>query len=224
MAHPGHRNTKPDKKKQKPSALMLPPEWAKLVRKLLETAEGQADLIKRKFDDADKPQKTSSPTGKDKAQRQAEALARAIANDENTAIRRKFNMQQAAKKADEAARTRAEKQQKDASSVVSGGLGRAAAKEAHQKEAIAKADAGGYKTSLTKRRDAGTLPWQNKPKEEPVTTSRPRPVATPKLTVVPTPKPKPRATPRATPKPRASATPKPRSKEWSEAGRGGPRN
>jgi len=234
MAHPGHRNTKPDGKKQKASALILPPGWARLRRKLLETAEGREDLIKRKFEDIDKPKKTSSPSGKDKPQRQAEALARAIEKDQNTEIRRRWQARQDMAKADAASIAKAEKQQKDASAVVSGGLGRAAKKEAHQKEMIAKADAGGYKTSLTRKRDAGTLPWQNKPAEAPVTTSRPRPVSTPKLTVVPTPKPSPRATPKsgATPRPGPRKTPVPtpklvptraRSKEWSEAGRGGPK-
>jgi len=235
MAHPGHRKTKPDGKKRNVSALLLPDDWAKIVAKMLETAEGQADLIRRHFSEKpDKKPKTSSPSGKDKAQRQADALARAIAKDENTEIRRRWQARQDMAKADAATAAKAEKQQKDASAVVSGGLGRAARKEANQKASIAKADAGGYKTELTRKRDAGTLPWQNKPAEAPVTTSRPRPVSTPKLTVVPTPKPSPRATPKsgATPRPGPRKTPVPtpklvptraRSKEWSEAGRGGPK-
>jgi len=144
----------------------------KIARKAAKEAEKAAKEVVQKVKG---PKPSKSPTGLTKAERHKKQYDLAVKNDWNTAIRRKYDAIA-----------------KDARTVVSGGLSRAARKEANQKASIAKADAGGYKTRLTEKRDAGTLPWQNKPAVAPIKTSRPKPKVS-KGRPQPAPKPKPKA-------------------------------
>ena len=250
---------------------MIPKNYWKEVRKLLDTPEGKEILqkIKSTFGDAPSPppkpkpkpapkgkggppdvekpkgpKPTKSPTGKDRRQRQAEALARAIKNDEDTRIRRKFEKNRMDMELNRLenietvkAAAAAGKKQDDASTVVSTGLSRQERKAQNRAESLAKADKFGYESGATRRRDRETLRAAGI--TPPPSTVRRRKKSQPKwskaidkankpqgIDVGRSPSarskagkalPKPKPAPK--PKPKPKSTPKPRSKEWSEGGR-----